>query len=171
MKNLKSTLVLLLVAITMFTSGVADAKPKRYGAGFVLGAPSALSFKYWQSLKIAYDAELSFFGDEWVLFYGDYLWHFHGIFGNSDRFVQQLYPYIGVGPIFVFATDGDHERGKYFDKRDEEFALGVRIPFGIEWVADDIPLGIGLEIAPGMAVIPSTSGFFQLGISFRYYFN
>ncbi|MBX3020034.1 MAG: hypothetical protein KF799_00030 [Bdellovibrionales bacterium] len=164
---MKHILISLLLLTTAFA---AHAEGKKYGVGFVLGDPSALSFRYDQTKEKAWDAQLAFSMSEYVLFYGDYLVKFPGVFNSEQEFVQQLTPYAGAGPVLVFASDNDHSRGSYFDKRSDSFAAGVRIPFGIEWRSDQFPVGIGLEIAPGIVILPNTDGFLHGGVSFRYYF-
>ncbi len=181
MKLVISTIATVIVAVCLSpltnsaSAAPSAARSHQFGAGFVLGNPSALSLKYWVTHREAYDVQLSFFGDDEVLFYGDYVLHFHGLFGARDRFVNQLFPYVGVGPVFAFATDHDHDHyhshGKYFDDHDDKFAFAVRVPFGIEWLADELPLGVGIELAPGMVVMPKTSGILMAGLSLRYYFN
>ena len=157
---------ILSLLLTVAPSFAAEHK---VGVGFVLGDPNALSAKYEFSGLHAVDAQISFSND-YVLLYGDYHWRFPGIFQSDQKFVQQLTPYMGAGPVLVFASKGDHGKGNYFDKHDDRMALGARLPFGIEWRWDKVPLGVGLEIAPGVVVVPATTAFLHGGVTFRYYF-
>lgn len=160
----------LVFAFMLLTSLSAFASDKKFGAGFILGDPTALSFRYDQTHERAWDAQLAFSVNDYVLIYGDYLVKFPDLFNSSDKFIEQLSPYAGIGPVFVMASKKDHSRGSYFDKRDDSFAMAVRIPFGIEWRYDKFPIGIGLEVAPGIVIMPNTDGFLHGGVSFRYYF-
>jgi hypothetical protein len=75
--------------------------------------------------------------------------------------------------MLVFATGSDrNNRGdRYFaDNSSAAFALGMRIPFGLEWRPSEAPLGVFVELAPGLTLIPGTSSFFQGDIGIRYYF-
>lgn len=158
-----------IISSLLLLASPAFAADKTFGVGFVLGDPTALSGKYNISATHAVDAQIAFSSD-YLLIYGDYHWRFPGIFNSDQKFVQQLTPYMGAGPALVFASKNDHARGNYFDKRDDRFALGARLPFGIEWMWDRVPLGIGLEIAPGIVVVPATTAFLHGGVTFRYYF-
>lgn len=135
------------------------------GVGFVLGEPTALSARWNRNSEQALDLQFAFFRDDYMLVYGDYLFLYPKIVK-----LKHLTPYVGVGPLFAIATDDDHERGRYFDERDDDFALGVRVPFGFEWRLDRVPLGLGAEIAPGIVVLPATEALVQAGLSLRYYF-
>lgn len=165
MKKLIITTALLVSTSTLF------AKPGNtgFGAGVILGDPTALSAKYFMSDATAIDGGLSF-GHHELLIYGDYLRHFKGMLGNQNEFVSQLTPYVGVGPVFAFA-DGDNDKGKHFiEDDDDDFTFGGRIPFGVEWIAPELPLGVSFELAPGIKIIPETDAFIQAGLALRYYF-
>lgn len=151
---------IILLAITSLS---AFAKT---GVGVILGDPTALSLKHFIGPD-AIDGGLSF-GHHEILLYGDYLKHFPGRLGKQNAFVANLTPYVGVGPVFAF---GDNDRKHHFiDDNDDDFAFGARIPFGAEWMSREIPLGISLEIVPGIVVVPETDAFVQGGLAIRYYF-
>lgn len=162
--------ITLIWLAAVSAANLAHGEDKRFGIGFVLGDPTALSFKYNLSHEHSIDAQLSFGGADWILLYGDYHWRFPGIFNSNEKFIKELTPYLGAGPILVFASRRDHPKGNYFDRRSDSMALGLRLPFGIEWVWDRVPIGIGLEVAPGIVIAPATSGFLHGGVTFRYYF-
>jgi hypothetical protein len=163
----------LMVAFTItiaFAAPPAQAEDKAFGVGFTLGDPTALSGRMNLSHERAADVGLSFFSRDYVLVYGDYLFKFPGIWSDTERLLDRMTPYMGVGPLLALARKKDHPRGNYFDERDDSVAAGMRVPFGVEWLWDKAPIGIGLEVAPGIVIIPSTTGFLQGGISLRYYF-
>lgn len=154
------------VVLLLFTyNGQAES---RFGVGFVLGSPTALSFNWYTSEENAFDLQVAFFSDDYFLTYADHTFHFPEMMG-SGKYLQ-LSPYFGLGAFGVFATKDDHPRGNYFDKRTDDYAIGARIPFGLEWLWKRAPLGIGLEVAPGIVVAPSTIGALQAGLTLRYYF-
>jgi hypothetical protein len=166
----KFAAVLVLVAALCLPT-LAHAGPGgNFGLGIILGAPTALTGKYYMGREEAIDFGLAFDFDDYILLYGDYLAHFPGGFGRSSQFVSELVPYIGIGPVLVLDADDRRRNDKYFADSDDDFGLGVRIPLGIEWMAPRFPLGIALEIVPGMIVIPGTDAFIQGGVAFRYYF-
>jgi hypothetical protein len=143
-----------------------------FGLGLALGDPTALTAKYWlDGNKEAVDLGLAYWLGRYFLVYSDYDYHFPGTFGARNEFVNNLSPYIGIGGILVFASSSDrnHRGDKYFaDNSSAAFALGLRIPIGIEW--RPMPIGVFLEFAPGLTVIPGTFGFLQAAIGVRYYF-
>lgn len=161
--------LLMIAAISIPT--FANAKTGgNFGLGIILGAPTALTGKYYMGQEEAIDFGLAFDLDDYILLYGDYLVHFPGGLGRSSRFASELVPYIGIGPVLVLDADDRRRNDKYFDDPNDDFGLGVRIPFGIEWMAPRFPLGIAVEIVPGIIVIPGTDAFVQGGVAFRYYF-
>lgn len=164
---------LLLIPTKTFAAKGAGGN---FGAGFMLGSPSSLNVKYFQNSKIAFDAGLAFDSNDYVMLYGDYLVHFPGLFKTQSAFINSLNPYVGFGGFMAFSDhDHDHAPGQrhdhdLFGDDDEDFAFGVRVPIGVEWRATEIPLGVSLEIAPGIAVLPDTDSFIAAGIGLRYYF-
>lgn len=136
------------------------------GIGIILGDPTGITGKHFMGTN-AIDLGLSYNHDEFII-YGDYLKHFPGRLGKENAFVAGLSPYLGLGPVFAFGDDDKHHH--FIDDRDDDFAFGARIPLGIEWTTREMPIGISLEIVPGMVVIPETDGFVQGGLAFRYYF-
>lgn len=148
----------------------ATAGGHPFGIGIILGAPSALTAKHWIDQRSAIDGGLAFSLNEYFLFYSDYLHHFPGLFKSKDRFVSELAPYFGVGGLIAFTTSGRSRDDRYLGRSTGSLGLGVRIPLGIEWRPSDPHLGVFLELAPGLSVIPETLGLFQGGIGIRYYF-
>lgn len=154
-------LIPILIAVTSLSSFA------KTGVGAILGDPTALSLKHFIGTD-AIDGGLGF-GRHEVILYADYLKHFPGKLGKQNAFVANLTPYVGVGPVFAFG-DNDKKNKHFIDDDDDDFAFGARIPFGAEWMSREIPIGISLEIVPGIVVVPSTDAFVQGGLAIRYYF-
>jgi hypothetical protein len=165
-----AALIISFFAIGSSALAESDASDKNLGVGCVIGAPTALSVRYNAAADHSFDAQLSFNSRNYMLLYGDYLFLFKDVFQSDEKFVQQLTPYVGIGPLLAIATRKNHDTDNYFDRSDTALAIAARIPFGIEWRYDKIPLGIGIEAAPGIVIIPSTMGFLQAGMTFRFYF-
>lgn len=165
-------LALLLISTLFMTSSVQakDYPDQALGAGFVLGNPSALSAKYWMDSKRALDAALAFSVSDYVLVHANYLMHFPGFFKTQNPYVNRMVPYIGGGLVFVIAQKDRSTGDGFVGKKSGAFGLGIRMPLGIEWLIKEVPLGVYLEAAPGLALTPSTSGFIQGGLGVRYYF-
>lgn len=163
----------ILLISTFFAVGPAQAKDlpdQGLGAGFVLGNPSALSAKLWTDSRTAFDAALAFSVSDYVLVHVNYLKHFPGFFKTKNPYVNRFVPYLGGGLVFVIAQKDRSSGDGFVGKKSGAFGLGIRMPLGIEWLIQEVPLGVYLEAAPGLALTPSTSGFIQGGLGVRYYF-
>jgi len=126
-----------------------------FGLGLILGEPRAgLSGKYWTNSKNAIDFGLSWDFKRYLLVFADYLWHLR--LRTQTEFFRQLAFYLGAGP--VLAING--RRGD---------VLGLRIPLGVEW-RPAFPIGIGVEIAPAIEIVPRFDLLFMWGVTARYYF-
>jgi hypothetical protein len=131
------------------------------GIGLILGEPTGLTGKFWNSSDRAIDGGIAFSFDRYVFLYSDYLFHFRGFSG--------VRPFAGIGGGLLISSG--NRKGKYFDDQSGSFGLGVRIPLGLEWLIPEAPIGVFAEIVPGIGIIPSTYGFFQGGIGARFYFE
>lgn len=162
----------LSFALPLYTEHFAEAAPAsragKLGLGAVFGDPTGLSGKYWLAPNRAADLGLAFSFNDYFIVFGDYLFHVPRITAQTPAPLNQISPYIGIGAVLLFSTD-DRNRDGFFDA-DSSVAAGLRLPLGLEWSLPDPPLGIFLEIAPGMGILPGTHGFVQGGIGLRYYF-
>lgn len=167
MKKISILLATVLLLISSTTNAIA-ADAGNFGLGVILGEPSGLTAKYRVSPKNAFDAGLAFSFNSFVMVYGDYLWQFRGAFAgkSGERFVRELTPYVGAGLSLFMASAG----GNRFYTGTSTAGLGIRIPLGIEWTPAEPPLGVFVELVPGLGIVPSTFGFFQGGAGVRYYF-
>jgi hypothetical protein len=163
-------LTIVATIFLLLTSFSQQSVANPLGLGVQFGDPTALSGKYWATGNQAYDFGIAFALSSYVLGYGDYLYHYHGFF-HGNKFANELSPYLGVGGIFAFTTKHRSNKHGYLGERSGSLGAGIRIPFGIEWKPGRANLGVSIEIVPGIAVIPETSGFFQGGIGIRYYFQ
>lgn len=155
--------------IVLLFSAQAFAGEPSLGLGFIIGDPTALSVKYYRSEESAFDAGLSIVHNDYVIFWGDHLYHYPAALGRQ-KLIARISPYFGFGVIAAIASKSDHPKGNFFDKRKDRAAVGVRIPVGVEFIWDKVPIGIGLELVPGVIVAPATMGALQGGLSLRYYF-
>lgn len=165
--------VLIYLALRLF--GMCDARAaqngsKTTGVGVILGSPTGLTAKFWSASDQAIDAGLAYSFSEFMLIYGDYLFHFPGLFGSSTQFVRELKPYFGVGGAFFFSTDGSGGRKRRYSDDSTSAGLGLRVPFGAEWLPATAPLGVFLELVPGVGLAPGTTAFLDGGVGVRYYF-
>ncbi len=149
-RNIFSIIVLLVI----FSQNARPAEGNNFGLGIILGDPTGLSFKVWQSNKIAYDAALA-----WSLgkhnnihIHVDYLVHNYDIIRVQKG---KLPFYFGIG-------------GR-LEARDES-VLGLRIPLGMNYLFAKVPIDLFLELVPTLNIIPKTGFDLEGGIGARYYF-
>ncbi len=159
----------LTVLLTLWSSA-SFAEEGKFGLGFVIGDPTAVSAKYFLSEDSAIDLQGSISGRDYFLLWSDYLYYFSPSSKGFARFANRFHSYVGIGALGAFATRSDHSRGNFFDKRDDDFAIGARVPFGVEWFFKKVPLGIGLEVVPTAIITPTTKGVLMGGLSLRFYF-
>lgn len=171
----KFVIILCLAAVFHVSQASAKSTTDRggnFGLGLMLGDPSAITGRYTVDTKTAYQGGVSFFYKDWTQLYFDWLHLFENGFGKQTEFISQTTPYIGAGAVAVL-TSSDRSvsrRSRYFDSSDETIAIGVRVPIGAEWRPAQFPIGVFVELAPGLTILPGTYAFLQLGIGARYYF-
>jgi len=151
---MKRPLVILIFVVIFFPSAVL-AQNQGFGLGFMLGDPTAISFKKWTGSKTAFDG-----GAGWS-------------FGNSGSFhVHADYLIHSFNLITV-------ERGKaplYFGlgarlNTEDETKFGFRIPLGVSYIFEKAPLDIFFELVPLFDLAPSTDfGGLEWSVGVRYYF-
>lgn len=157
MKNIKR--IFLLTVIFVLCMGITNSfaqtstRSGQLAGGLMVGEPTGLSFKYWNSSARAIDVGVawSFEGNDVISLHSDYLWH-KWLEVNSGR----LALYYGIGARALL--DGSNS------------VIGARIPVGLNYLLADAPIGFFLEIAPIVDVIPSTDGNAVGGIGARFYF-
>ena len=128
----------------------------RFGVGLILGEPTGVSLKYFFNDTVAIDGAVGWAFHHETDFYlhSDVLWHKFDLFSVPEG---QLPFYVGVGG-----------RVKFRDNEDDR--IGVRVPFGVSYIFEDLPLDIFAEVAPVVDFVPSTHGGFTIGIGARWWF-
>ncbi len=160
----------LIASMSVMVFGIGIAVPEQapaqspsegdFSAGIVLGQPTGLSFKWWAGETVAFDAVAawSFFPGR-LYFHTDYLQHFFNLF---DVAPDQLPAYVGIGgkvALDFAAVDSP-----------DFVNLGGRIPVGISFLSQELPLDIFLEIAPGIRLVPDVQPVYGAGVGVRYRF-
>ena len=188
-----------LAAITAAAS-TADARPrpshaarkrfesnKGFGLGLELGFPSGITGKYWLGdstdraldFGIGYTYDYAFNGDrfEGIYLYADYLFHLLSL-ASTDSF--ELPFYIGVGPQFWSWTDYNFACPGPGPTYCGGSALGVRVPIGIAFDLNNVPLDIFLQFVPNVDLFFGYNNVYNRGsfelflngsVGIRYYFN
>lgn len=147
-----------LFAITFFIilSGYSLSQDKGFGLGVIAGEPTGVSAKYWMSSVTAIDAVLAWsFVDQGALhIHADYLFHNFHLLNFETKGKWPVY--YGIGARLKFGED--------------DTKLAVRIPIGAEYMFDDAPVDIFIEIVPMLELIPKTKFQFNAAIGVRFFF-
>jgi hypothetical protein len=170
MKNKRNTtalgryirgLILTVILIVCFSVS-AKSQQKGFGLGIMFGEPTGISFKGWLSERSAIDGGLgwSFAHNGSVHIHADYLYHFYDVF-NTPR----LPLYLGVGGRIKLQNTNDNN-----NNNNEDVRIGIRVPFGISYQFDEVPIDLFLEIAPILDLNPKTEGSVNGALGARFYF-
>ncbi len=159
----------LILILLFFQNSQAVERPN-FGLGVVIGNPTAVTALYDIDTLRSLDTALSYASNDYFLIYGDYLIHYQNLFTQKNKFTSQLRPYLGFGAILVATNKDRNDNERYYGKKSGAVGFGIRIPIGAEWKSSEMPIGIFLELAPGVSLAPATDGFFQAGLGIRYYF-
>ncbi len=179
---LAPVLVAALVAATIVTAAptVAEARPrptrrqsnfeanKTFGLGLILGQPTGLSGKYFLGPDTALDFAVGgccYRGRNGLSLHVDYLWHPLSLV-SAEPFELPLY--FGLGGHFFDFNDKDDNHGA---------GLGLRVPVGIAFDFNNVPIDIFIELALFMDFLYDNYRDDNLyvdlngAVGFRYYFN
>ncbi len=148
----------LIILFSLFLTGIgtaytaeAQSRPGNTELGIILGEPTGISLKVWQSNRSAFDAALawSFGRNESIHIHANYLIHEPL---QVDR--GSLMLYYGIGARTILADDPK---------------LGVRIPVGLQYIIPSTRLSLFFEVAPILDLIPGTSFGVNGGLGVRYF--
>ncbi|UCH82722.1 MAG: hypothetical protein JSW50_09590 [Candidatus Latescibacterota bacterium] len=146
--------ILAAVIAISILAGAAAAQGT-FGLGIIVGEPTGISAKWWLSERSAIDAAAawSFSDDSAMTLVADYLLHNFDLI-NVEK--GQLPIYFGVGGRVKFESDSK---------------VGIRIPVGLAYIFDGMPLDAFFEIAPLLDLIPDTEFNVNAAIGIRYFFG
>ncbi len=157
----KLFLVLGLLIIINFSLRAQSPGRKELGFGIMLGDPSGLTLKYWQTQVNAFvfDFGTSYFGNPRLN--ADYLWHFDAF--NSR--IANLYA--GPGVALGFGSNGGFWNKNF--RSDKNAALGVRGVFGVDILPIRTPLEVFVEVGVLVGLAPDFGSGLDGAIGIRYY--
>jgi len=130
------------------------AREKDFGLGIILGEPTGISLKKWVTQTTAIDGGIawSFTGKNSLHLHMDYLFHNFNLLKTEKG---KLPFYYGIGCRI---------------KAKEKSRVGIRIPVGISYIFDNVPIDIFFELGPILDLIPATEFGINASIGCRYYF-
>jgi hypothetical protein len=141
--------IIIAFALLILTPIAASAQQRSgIGLGFMAGEPTGISAISWLGRGNALDLVVAWaFGGEGSFYlHTDYQYH---------SFVDRpLTVFVGLGGYIRLADNP---------------VLGFRVPLGLTWLFQDVPLDFFVEVAPGMSLVPATDFSIQGGIGFRFY--
>ncbi len=141
----------LISLLFLSTSLQAQSRPGSTELGVILGEPTGISAKFWQSGTSAIDAAAawSFGKEESLHLHASYLKH-----KPLEAEAGSLYLYYGIGARALFADDP---------------RFGARIPVGLQYNIEDTRLSLFFEVAPTFDLVPATDFGVNGGIGVRYF--
>lgn len=157
---MKRIAAIIVVAFLTGASG-ARAQGQGFGLGVIVGEPTGLSAKLWQSRSTAIDfgAAWSFVDDTAFHLHADILVHrFDLIHVDSGK----LPLYYGVGARVKFSEN---------DRGNQDAHVGIRFPVGLDYLFAREPLDLFLELVPILDVAPETDVSLNASLGFRYWFR
>ena len=163
----------LAVALVALTSPAAEASQvgagRDFGLGVTLGAPSGLSMKIFMANQHALDIAVGvgYYGGASFDTHVDY--HFYTKpLTRTSAFDLPLY--IGVGGRFNFWFEDGNRHYWGGKTKSGRVGVGVRVPIGIAFHFNKVPVDLFLEIVPGLGVIPGVGFHLDGAIGARYFF-
>lgn len=162
MKNRHFGLILAAAALALCASpSMAAPAGEDVGVGIMVGSPTGLSGKYWMNRKMAVDTGIG------ASLEGDVNFHMHG-----DFLMQIPLPvtgidgevpfYMGIGPRFRIIDKKQHS---------SKVEFGFRLPVGVEFNPNSLPLNFFLELAPVLVATPEGGVSLDGAIGVRYRFG
>ncbi len=152
-----------IAALAMLASAtnIARAQSQGFGLGVIIGEPTGLSAKLWQTRSTALDfgAAWSFVDDAAFHLHMDLLVHRFDVI-HVDR--GKLPLYYGLGGRVKFS---DHNNGN------QDAHFGIRFPVGLDYLFAREPLDIFFEFVPILDVAPKTDVSLNASLGFRYWFR
>jgi hypothetical protein len=164
--------VLSLSSRTTSAMASTDDLDGHFGLGLQLGAPWAITGKYWLNKQQALQGYIGFFDGGFNVVGVDWVYQLTRI--RLGREVD-LGVHIGVGGVLGFG-DGNCFNGfgdnycAFDHPHDRHLALGARVPVAANFFFKSVPIEAYLELAPVFEFIPDFAGDLMLGLGGRFYF-
>lgn len=130
----------------------AQQKGENFGIGIMIGEPTGLTIKKWMSDNTAFDI-----GAAWSLSNTDEALHLHSDFLLHNWFNDNpnLAFYFGIGARTIL---------------DSNAKLGLRIPFGLNYVFENGPFDVFVEAVPIIDIAPDAEFAGNGAVGLRFYF-
>lgn len=155
-KLLTVTLLAAFLTISLTSLSQAQDADKDLGIGFMVGEPTGLSLKSWTGGGNAFDIGFAWSVGRYdaINIHADYLWHNYDIFNEVESGSLPLY--YGIGGRVILAEN--------------DAVIGARIPVGVNYLFEDAPIDLFVEVAPVINLIPATDLDVDGALGVRFYF-
>jgi hypothetical protein len=162
---MKRTLSLTLLVLLFSVQDQLQAQGN-FGAGFIFGDPTGISWNYRLSRENAIDGGIGFSPFDRYRIHADYLWRatpFHD---------QRIGLHYGIGAIAGFgSTHYVTYQGRYaYVLRNEEIGFAARVPVGLSYQFPRSPVELVVELAPMVIFAPASGIGVDAGLGVRFYF-
>ncbi|HUZ17396.1 MAG TPA: hypothetical protein VMV68_03345 [Spirochaetia bacterium] len=143
-----------VLALFLSVPAAVFAQAHNVAVGIILGQPTGISAKLWLDRTSAFDlaAAWQFLPAGSLYVHADYLYHIYHVFPIKEG---ELPLYFGIGGSATIQSVP---------------TIGLRIPFGIEYLFPKAPLDVFLEIGIGISLFPATAVQGSGGVGIRYEF-
>jgi hypothetical protein len=151
---MRKTALTIILSVLLLGAGLSQLEAREFGLGIIVGEPpAALSLKLWPSGFVALDAAFSWSSDHghsYVRLHGDLLFHSRlRLRPETGR----LSFYYGLG-------------ARYLQKGEQ---VGLRVPLGLSYMFDRVPLEAFIEFVPTLDLTPDTEFLPKLAGGVRFY--
>ena len=166
---MRYVLIIILLSLMTATAGAAVGQADQpFGLGVIVGEPTGISGKYWFDTRQAIDfaAAWSFSANNSFQFHTDYLRHYPEMIKTPDRWRGKFNAYFGVGGRIKLKEDNNGS-----GRNNDDDLLGVRVPGGVTFVFDKVPVELFVEIAPVLDLVPDTDLDVNGATGARFYFH
>jgi hypothetical protein len=162
---MKYSLLLPILALLLCVGELLHAQGK-FGAGFIFGEPTGISWNYRLSRENAIDGAIGFSPFDRYRIHVDYLWRATPF---RDERVGLHY---GLGAVAGFgSTHYVTYQGRYsYILRDEEIGFAARVPVGLSYQFPRSPVELVVELAPMVIFAPVSGVGVDAGLGARFYF-
>lgn len=162
----RRTALLMAMALCSAFCSQTWAQDRGFGLGIILGDPTGLSWKSWQSKTRAVAGAIAWSSednkDEFHL-HLDFL-HHHFIPAKAKKKSENTLPfYYGIGGRVIFKDDNN-------PKTEDDTTFGVRIPLGLDFMFSNAPMDVFVEVVPALDLVPDTDFDLEAAGGIRYFF-
>jgi len=152
MQILRIIIVFIGISLTCSTSALAGS----FDAGIIVGDPTGLSIKGWLNDTQAFDVAASWSSGrrDKRYIHADYLRHDYTLINVTGG---SLPVYYGIG-------------ARVLDEDGRDTKAGIRIPIGLDYLIDKLPLSLFVELVPRLDLTPDTDFELDAALGIRYRF-